>query len=130
MIKSDNRLLMEQDRERFGQTQEGEYRGIKWSAQLSVWGFYSPRENPKNNDCLNSHWCGYLHLDREPTEFDKKCMLKAASECTYHNGNKIGFDCNHCDDYPLSSKGVYHTFPMVKKNLEDMIDLILKGEEE
>ncbi len=119
MLKSDNRLLMERDRQQYGPKQEGEYRGIKWSAEVCEWEFES-------EDRRNTHWCGYLHLDHEPTKFEKRCMLKAASECTYKKGNTIGFDCNHCNDYPLSPKGVYHTFPSVKKNLEDMIDLILK----
>jgi hypothetical protein len=75
---------------------------------------------------MNTYWCGFIHLIETPTKFHKKCMVKAASECTYKKDNTIGFSCCHIYDYPLSSSGTYHTFESVKRDIEKTIDLILE----
>ncbi len=126
MEVSVRRQQMMADRKQYGPSQEGTYKGIKWSASLSESGQYSPRSDPRNtNDRLNSWWCGYIHFDREVTKRDKECMLR---ECTYRKENTIGFDCCHCDDYPVGcgKDDTYKDFHYVRSMIEATIDAILE----
>lgn len=130
MMVSERRQQMIADRNQYGPSQEGTYKGIKWSTFLSESGQYSPRSDPRNTtDRLNSWWCGYIHLDREVTERDKDCMIENGRECTYHKDNTFGFDCAHCEDYPIGCGAdvTYKDFHYVLSIIKATIDAIRKN---
>lgn len=105
----------------FGWNQKGEYRGFKWHAERAH------HRRP--------WWNGYIDLGRNVTERDERVMCMAApestasTEATYSKGHVIGFDCNHCNDYPngvARGRTEFRSFPFVRSVLHRTIDGILR----
>lgn len=118
---------MLKDGEEYGELQQGVYRGVKWSIRAHMWAHYSPRDNPLNTpETMRFNWCGYVDLERPYTPEDIAHM-EMYQECTYEQGNVIGFDCGHCFDYPMGicRNATFKDFRYVKNQLYAIIDSLV-----
>ena len=111
-----------EDRDKYGDLQEGVYRGRKWLA----------RRIPKMH-----HWCGYVEETRELTENEINGLGHCGLTGAYDG--MPGFDCTHGCDYNPSNHefylrgifnedyigGVYRDFEYVKKTMFELIDYFL-----
>lgn len=97
-----------EDKEQYGDEQEGEYKGIKWRMRR-------PHK---------TFWCGYVEYDGHVSD---KCM--ESLENIAHGGltAHLGFDCYHAGDFPceVMGMGVYRDYHYVRDTLHAMIDCIL-----
>lgn len=106
------------DQSLYGDTQLGEYRGVKWETTRSYGGMSPP---PKRWDIRTApihHWCAYITIpnyDEEKEDLYLDCFRR--SECTYNRNGVLGFDCGHSHDVE-----VYRDFPYVLNMIKDTID--------
>jgi hypothetical protein len=124
-------MAMLKDRELYGDLQEGVYRGVKWSIKANSYYPHSPRNHPLNTpENTTFNWCGYVDLERPPTPEDIACM-ETYKECTYEQGNVMGFDCGHFGDYPFWSdlSATYKDLAHVKRQLYAIIDSLVRTRE-
>jgi hypothetical protein len=93
------------DCEKYGDYQKGEYKGYQW---------YTRRAR---RNSLFGYWCGYIKVDATIysgdidgyNESEPWNCLHGGPTC--NNGDWIGFDCAHYDDYPLYARGTFRDFP-------------------
>jgi hypothetical protein len=93
------------DKELYGDEKVGDYNGFRWRAKRF------------------GGWCGYVFVGLEHQE---RCMELLATECTYDKDGWVGFDLNHCTDYPSSiyNFATFKTFPMCLQLIQDSINNI------
>ena len=70
-------------------------------------------------------WCGYVFYGNHNRTIDNVDDIEVHGGVTFINGNKIGFDCNHWDDYaPLGTytfeNTKYRDFGFVKRETEKL----------
>lgn len=97
-----------EDRERFGDHQEGYYSGFRWKATRF------------------GGWCGYIYVGEENQE---RCIDLLTRECTYDSYGWVGFSFNNCTDYPssLSNTATFKSFHVCSQLIRDSIDNIKKN---
>ena len=113
------------DQHKYGDTQVGEYRGVKWHASRCYGGESPPPKRWDVRTAFIYHWCGYITIpayNKAKESFYKDCFCcSGGSECTYQQDDVFGFDCGHSWDVDC-----YRPFPYVVEIIHRIIDKLLE----
>jgi len=122
MKVSEKRQRVIDDQSLYGDSQTGEFKGVRWEASRCYGGILPTPKRWNMKTAPIHHWCAYICVpdyDDALQDHYLKCFVR--SECTYQNGSTLGFDCGHSHDV-----SVYREFPYVLSIIQNTIDNLIK----